>query len=181
MSVPKKQLALALVAVLSAPPPSFAGGAGPLLLTAPQSGPALDQTYAGEGFTLRYPQAYTVRPFTGGLALVQAGRGDVLTAAVLARPGNARHLTAEAYARQFAPLNIQGGGALISFFPFRLAGGTVAYRGTWRASGGVSPVLGPLYLVPLGPEAQRWLVLSAADTTHLPLLHAVAHQITLDP
>jgi len=154
-----------------------------LPLEAPASRPFarnLDHTYTGEGFTLRYPGTYAVRPFIGGLALVEPGRGDVLTATVLTRPVQARPLAPEAYARQFAPLNIEGAGTLLSFARLRSLDGTAVYRGTWRASGGNAPILGPLYLIPLDRGAQRWLMLSAVDAAHLPLLDAVARQIILD-
>jgi hypothetical protein len=178
MPVPTPRLALTLFAVLLASPPSLAGGGSvpQTALTQP-----LNRTSTGQGFTLRYPGAYTVRPFAGGLALVGLGQGDVLTATVLTRPGQSRSLSPDTYARQFAPLNIQGAGALTEFTQLRTLDGTVFYRGTWRAQGGNTPLLGPLYLMPLGPGAQRWLVLSAVDGAHEPLLDAVARHLHLTP
>ncbi|WP_019586223.1 hypothetical protein [Deinococcus apachensis] len=157
----------ALFLLLVSPGPVSAGGAAPPLI--------LDRTYTGAGFTLGYPRAYTVRSFVGGLALTAPGRGDVLTASVLPRPANARTLSAEAYARQFAPLNVQGAGELLRFSRLTLPGGRPAWVGTWRGARG-TPV-GPLALVPLDPGAQNWLMMSAAGPSDLPLLDAVTRSV----
>ncbi|WP_102126516.1 hypothetical protein [Deinococcus planocerae] len=134
----------------------------------------LDRTYLGAGFTLRYPGDYSARPFVGGVALRRPGQEDALTATVLPRPGGARRLTPEAYARQFAPLNIQGAGAPLSLARLTLSGGGSAWVGTWRGSRGT---LGPLYLVPLDSGTQNWLVLSATTPADVPLLDAVARGV----
>ncbi len=137
--------------------------------------PLLNQAYTGGGFTLSFPGTYTARSFEGGVALVASGRGDAVTASVLPRPANARALSAEAYARQFGPLNIQGAGALLSFERLTLSGGRSAWVGTWQGSGSTS--IGPLYLVPLDPGAQQWLMLSAATPADRTLLGAVARSV----
>ncbi|WP_216320614.1 hypothetical protein [Deinococcus aestuarii] len=149
---------------------ALAGGGTP----SPRAAPILDRTYAGAGFTLRYPGGYTVRPFVGGVALRRSGQEDALTATVLPRPVGARRLSPDAYARQFAPLGIQGAGALLSFARLTRSGGGPAWVGTWRGTRGP---LGPLYLVPLDGGARNWLVLSAAAPADLPLLGAVARSV----
>lgn len=158
-----------LVASLGA---ASAGGGGLLLQTAV---PSLNRAYTGDGFTLSFPQTYTARSFEGGVALVTPGRGDAVTASVLPRPAGARALSAEAYARQFAPLNIQGAGEVLSFARLTLSGGRPAWVGTWRGARGTP--LGPFYLVPLNPGAQQWLMLSAAAAADRSLLETVARSV----
>ncbi|MNX82997.1 hypothetical protein D3C86_1147460 [compost metagenome] len=146
----------------------------------------LGRTYVGAGYQLRYPDAYRLRVTEGAVSLWAPGVSDpVVFLSVLPRPENARQMSTEEYARQFGPLNIESADELVRFEPFLLPDGHPAWLETWQGMKGrlgedrPRPiVVGPLYLVPLDPDAQRWLMIRCLPG-YEPVLDAVARNVTL--
>ncbi|MBO9541191.1 hypothetical protein J7643_11435 [bacterium] len=146
----------------------------------------LGRTYAGAGYWLRYPDAYRLRVTDGAVSLLAPGVSDpVIFLSVLPRPENARQMGTEEYVRQFGPLNIESADELVRFERFSLPDGHPAWLETWQGLKGHlgedrprALVVGPLYLVPLDPDAQHWLMIRCLPG-YESVLDAVARNVTL--